>query len=344
MPDRMRALVLAVDAAYRRAFADVLGLGVGEVLTLADLGRQGAVPVSLLAARLGMSVLAGTRSSTGCSRGAWRCAVPPDRSTQPAVDLTPPRSPRRRDHGPALPGGRPPPSRTSRSSTSASWPRCSTSSPQPSATVPATSTTCVRRLLREDSAEPACPDPDEGAPRASVRPRRPGALRERPAGEIIMARVAGPRRPARGLRPRTAPDGAGSRAPGPASCARTGRSRNPGRPRRRVPVRGEPTTRRSASAAAWRRMPAGRCAWRSWTSTRLRPGPGDPAQHRPGGAAPLPPASASEARRAGRSGGHRCVPDVPHFPGPDHPEGAPRARWASEGGPAHGLDGLRESS
>jgi hypothetical protein len=37
-----------VDA-YRRAFADVLGLGVGEVLTLADLGRQGPVPVSLLA-------------------------------------------------------------------------------------------------------------------------------------------------------------------------------------------------------------------------------------------------------------------------------------------------------
>ena len=60
MPDRMRALVLAVDAAYRRAFADVLGLGVGEVLTLADLGRQGAVPVSLLAARLGMSAPAGT--------------------------------------------------------------------------------------------------------------------------------------------------------------------------------------------------------------------------------------------------------------------------------------------
>jgi DNA-binding MarR family transcriptional regulator len=59
MPDRMRDLVLAVDA-YRRAYADVLGLGVGEVLTLSDLGREGAQPVSMLAARLGVAAPAGT--------------------------------------------------------------------------------------------------------------------------------------------------------------------------------------------------------------------------------------------------------------------------------------------
>ncbi|MDD7939515.1 MarR family transcriptional regulator [Actinomycetospora lutea] len=57
--ERMQDLVLAVDA-YRRAYADVLGLGVGEVLTLSDLGRHGAVPVSVLAARLGVAAPAGT--------------------------------------------------------------------------------------------------------------------------------------------------------------------------------------------------------------------------------------------------------------------------------------------
>jgi DNA-binding MarR family transcriptional regulator len=59
MPGRMRDLVLAVDA-YRRAYADVLGLGVGEVLTLADLERQGSAPVSMVAARLGVGAPAGT--------------------------------------------------------------------------------------------------------------------------------------------------------------------------------------------------------------------------------------------------------------------------------------------
>ncbi|GLZ49639.1 hypothetical protein Acsp06_58240 [Actinomycetospora sp. NBRC 106375] len=59
MPGRMRDLVLALDA-YRRAHADVLGLGIGELLTLSDLGRQDAQPVSLLAARLGVAAPAGT--------------------------------------------------------------------------------------------------------------------------------------------------------------------------------------------------------------------------------------------------------------------------------------------
>ncbi|MDD7933241.1 MarR family winged helix-turn-helix transcriptional regulator [Actinomycetospora straminea] len=59
VPDRMRDLVLAVDA-YRRAYADVLGLGVGEVLTIADLGREGARPVAILATRLGVTAPAGT--------------------------------------------------------------------------------------------------------------------------------------------------------------------------------------------------------------------------------------------------------------------------------------------
>jgi DNA-binding MarR family transcriptional regulator len=55
----MRDLVLAVDA-YRRAYADVLGLGVGEVLTLSDLDRQGPAPVAMVAARLGVGAPAGT--------------------------------------------------------------------------------------------------------------------------------------------------------------------------------------------------------------------------------------------------------------------------------------------
>ena len=59
MPGRMRDLVLAVDA-YRRAYADVLGLGVGEVLTLSDLDRQGPAPVAMVAARLGVGAPAGT--------------------------------------------------------------------------------------------------------------------------------------------------------------------------------------------------------------------------------------------------------------------------------------------
>ena len=63
VPDRMRDLVLAVDA-YRRAYADVLGLGVGEVLTLSDLGREGARPVAILAARLGVTAPAGTAVSS----------------------------------------------------------------------------------------------------------------------------------------------------------------------------------------------------------------------------------------------------------------------------------------
>jgi DNA-binding MarR family transcriptional regulator len=57
--ERMRDLVIAVDA-YRRAYADALGLGIGEVLTLSDLGRQGPSAVSLLAARLGTAPPAGT--------------------------------------------------------------------------------------------------------------------------------------------------------------------------------------------------------------------------------------------------------------------------------------------
>jgi DNA-binding MarR family transcriptional regulator len=57
--ERMQDLVIAVDA-YRRAYADALGLGIGEVLTLSDIGRQGPSPVSLLAARLGAAPPAGT--------------------------------------------------------------------------------------------------------------------------------------------------------------------------------------------------------------------------------------------------------------------------------------------
>ncbi|WP_207787328.1 MarR family winged helix-turn-helix transcriptional regulator [Actinomycetospora cinnamomea] len=89
MPDRMRDLVLAVDA-YRRAYADVLGLGVGEVLTISDLGREGPRPVSLLAARLGVAPPAGTALVDRMqSKGlVVRRPHPTDRRST-LVDLTP---------------------------------------------------------------------------------------------------------------------------------------------------------------------------------------------------------------------------------------------------------------
>lgn len=89
VPDRVRDLVLAVDA-YRRAYADVLGLGVGEVLTLSDLGREGARPVAILAARLGVTAKAGTALADRLqARGlAERRRHPTDRRST-LVDLTP---------------------------------------------------------------------------------------------------------------------------------------------------------------------------------------------------------------------------------------------------------------
>jgi DNA-binding MarR family transcriptional regulator len=89
MPDRMQDFVLAVDA-YRRAFADVLGLGVAEMLTLADLERQGPEPVSMIAARLGVAAPGGTALVDRLqSRGlVVRRPHPSDRRST-LVDLTP---------------------------------------------------------------------------------------------------------------------------------------------------------------------------------------------------------------------------------------------------------------
>jgi DNA-binding MarR family transcriptional regulator len=164
MPDRMRDLVLAVDA-YRRAFADVLGLGVGEVLTLADLGRQGPVPVSLLAARLGMSAPAGTalvdRMQT---RGLTvRRPHPTDRRST-LVDLTP-----RGRRAAEIMG------RLFREDVHTALEDVPIEHLDELADMLDRLAAALRhragdvnhlrrRLLREDTAEPGVPDPDEGAP------------------------------------------------------------------------------------------------------------------------------------------------------------------------------------
>jgi DNA-binding MarR family transcriptional regulator len=164
MPDRMRDLVLAVDA-YRRAFADVLGLGVGEVLTLADLGRQGPVPVSLLAARLGVSAPAGTalvdRMQT---RGlAVRRPHPTDRRST-LVDLTP-----RGRRAAEIMG------RLFREDVHTALEDVPIEHLDELAEMLDQLAAALRhragdvnhlrrRLLREDTADPGVPDPDEGAP------------------------------------------------------------------------------------------------------------------------------------------------------------------------------------